>query len=188
MTSDVLVIGAGPAGLTAAYELSRNGIQPIVLERDQSLVGGIARTVNYKGYRFDIGGHRFFTKIDEVNKIWHEILEHEFITRPRLSRIYYRNKFFSYPLKPFEALAKIGLKDTFHVGFSYLFAQLFPSREETNFEQWVSNRFGRKLYSMFFKTYTEKVWGIPCKEIQAEWAAQRIRGLSLVSLVLNALR
>ncbi|MFG0317511.1 MAG: NAD(P)/FAD-dependent oxidoreductase [Planctomycetota bacterium JB042] len=183
---EVVVIGAGPAGLTAAYELSKEGIGTTIVEKDPSEVGGIARTVNYKGYRFDIGGHRFFTKIPEVNRIWQEILADEFITRPRLSRIFYRGKFFSYPLKPFEALANIGIVDSAHVGMSYLWAKLFPSKEEVNFEQWVSNRFGYKLYSMFFKTYTEKVWGMPCTELGADWAAQRIQNLSLFTAVKNA--
>ena len=187
MKPEVVVIGAGPAGLTAAYELSKHGVLTTVVEREDRTVGGLARTVNYKGFRFDIGGHRFFTKIPEVQQIWKEILPDQFLTRPRLSRIYYRNKFFHYPLRPFEALAKIGVKDTLHVLLSYFYAQVFPSKEEVNFEQWVSNRFGHKLYSMFFKTYTEKVWGMPCTELGADWAAQRIQNLSLASTIKNAL-
>ncbi len=182
----VVVIGAGPAGLTAAVELGRLGRPVIVLEKDQ-LVGGIARTEVYKGYHFDIGGHRFFTKIGEVEKFWHEILDGDFITRPRISRIFYQGKFYDYPLKPFQALANLGLFTSLHVGLSYLYAQVFPYPREDTFEEWVSNRFGRKLYSIFFKTYTEKVWGLPCSEIRAEWAAQRIQGLSLPVAIRNAL-
>lgn len=184
---NVVVVGAGPAGLTAAYELSKHGVPTTVIEKDPVMVGGISRTVNYKGFRFDIGGHRFFTKSEEVNKIWHEILTDQFITRPRLSRIYYDNKFFHYPLRPFEALFKVGPIETTHCVLSYLWARLFPSKEEVNFEQWVSNRFGHKLYSMFFKTYTEKVWGMKCTELGADWAAQRIQGLSLGKAIRNAL-
>jgi protoporphyrinogen oxidase len=183
----VVVVGAGPAGLTAAYELSKHGVGTTVLEKDPSTVGGISRTVQYKGFRFDIGGHRFFTKIPEVNQIWHEILGDQFLTRPRLSRIYYDRKFFHYPLRPFEALFNVGPVRTARILGSYLWAKVFPSREEVNFEQWVSNRFGRELYSMFFKTYTEKVWGMPCTELGADWAAQRIQGLSLGSAIRNAL-
>src|SRR5262249_23524653 len=135
----------------------------------------------------DIGGHRFFTKVPEVEAIWHELLAEEFLTRPRLSRIYYRNRFFRYPLKPLDALCGLGPADTALVLLSYLWAKTFPSREEVNFEQWVSNRFGRRLYAIFFKTYTEKVWGIPCTEIGAEWAAQRIQNLSLASALRTAL-
>ena len=186
-SKQVVVVGAGPAGLTAAYELSKHDVTTTVLERDPTTVGGISRTVEHKGFRFDIGGHRFFTKIPEVNRIWHEILDTEFLTRPRLSRIYYDRKFFHYPLKPLDALLKVGPIQTAHVLGSYLWAKAFPSREEVNFEQWVSNRFGRKLYSMFFKTYTEKVWGMPCTELGADWAAQRIQNLSLGSAVKNAL-
>ncbi|MEO0478793.1 MAG: NAD(P)/FAD-dependent oxidoreductase [Planctomycetota bacterium] len=184
---EVVVIGAGPAGLTAAYELSKNGVTSRILDRDEDYVGGIARTVDYKGFRFDIGGHRFFTKIKEVEDIWHEILSDEFLQRPRLSRIFYKNKFFHYPLRPVEALRKVGLIDTTKVVASYLYAQLRPTKEEDNFEQWVRNRFGHKLYSMFFKTYTEKVWGMPCTELGADWAAQRIKNLSLASAAKNAL-
>ncbi|MCC6784443.1 MAG: NAD(P)/FAD-dependent oxidoreductase [Planctomycetes bacterium] len=183
----VVVVGAGPAGLTAAYELSKHGVPTTIVEKDPSTVGGISRTVEYKGFRYDIGGHRFFTKSDEVNRIWHEILTDEFITRPRLSRIYYNNKFFHYPLRPFEALFKVGPIETAHCVASYLWAKLFPSKEEVNFEQWVSNRFGFKLYSMFFKTYTEKVWGMKCTELGADWAAQRIQNLSLGKAIKNAL-
>ncbi len=183
----VVVIGAGPAGLTAAYELTKQNLLSVVLEKDQ-VVGGLARTSEYRGYLFDIGGHRFFTKVAAVERMWREVLNADFITRPRLSRIYYNSKFFQYPLEPLNALMGLGLLDSMRCGFSYLAAKLRPEMPETNFETWVSNRFGKRLYHTFFKTYTEKVWGIPCREIQAEWAAQRIRGLSLSSVVWNALR
>jgi protoporphyrinogen oxidase len=182
----VVIIGAGPAGLTAAYVLSKQDVPAIVLEADRT-VGGIARTVSYKGYLFDIGGHRFFTKWDEVNQIWHEILGSQFLERPRLSRIYYRKRFFFYPLRPRNALFGLGLVESIRILTSYLWSQLFSERKEENLEQWVSNRFGRRLYEIFFKTYTEKVWGVPCTEIRAEWAAQRIKGLSLRTAVRNAL-
>jgi len=184
--SSVVIIGGGPAGLTAAYELSKHGVPAVVLEADK-VVGGIARTVNYKNYLFDIGGHRFFTKWNEVEQIWNEILGDKFLKRPRLSRIYYRNKFFYYPLRPANALFGLGLLESFRIMASYLATRLFPAKEEENLEQWVSNRFGRRLYEIFFKTYTEKVWGVPCTEIRAEWAAQRIKGLSLTTAIRNAL-
>jgi protoporphyrinogen oxidase len=182
----VVIIGAGPAGLTAALELSRHKVPARVLEADRQ-VGGISRTVNYKGYLFDIGGHRFFTKWDEVNQIWEETLGDKFLLRPRLSRIYYRRKFFLYPLVAKNALLGLGPVESVRILLSYLRSALFPTPKEDNLEEWVSNRFGRRLYQIFFKTYTEKVWGVPCTSIQAEWAAQRIRGLSLMSAVRNAL-
>jgi len=182
----VIVIGAGSAGLTAAYELCRAGVESIVLEKD-NIVGGLARTVNYKGYHFDIGGHRFFTKVKAVEDMWHEVLSADFLQRKRLSRIYYNNKFFFYPLRAANALFGLGLWNSFLILLSYLKAQLFPAKPEETFEQWVSNRFGKRLYKIFFQTYTEKVWGIPCSEITAEWAAQRIKGLSLLTALKNAL-
>lgn len=182
----VIISGAGPAGLTAAYELCKKGINPIVFEKDKD-VGGISKTVNYKDYLFDIGGHRFFTKYDEVKEIWHEILGDNFITRPRLSRIYYNNTFFYYPLKPINALMNLGIKNSFLVLLSYISSQIKPYKNVNNFEEWVSNKFGKKLFNIFFKTYTEKVWGMSCKEIQADWAAQRIKGLSLGKLIFNSL-
>lgn len=184
--SEVLIIGAGPAGLTAGYELSKLGLRPTVLEADAQ-VGGLSRTVNHKGYRFDIGGHRFFSKVPLINELWREILQDEFLTRPRLSRIYYNNHFFDYPLKAFNALAGLGALEASLVTLSYAKAKLFPHQQETNFEQWVSNRFGQRLYEIFFKSYTEKVWGIPCAEISAEWAVQRIKNLSLHEALRNAL-
>jgi protoporphyrinogen oxidase len=182
----VIIFGAGPAGLTAAYEAYKNGLNPAVFEKDKE-VGGISKTINYKNYLFDIGGHRFFTKYDEVKKIWNEILGDDFITRPRLSRIYYNNKFFYYPLKPLNALMNLGLANSFSVVLSYFYSQIKPYRDVTNFEHWVSNKFGKKLFAIFFKTYTEKVWGISCREIQADWAAQRIKSLSLGKAMLNSL-
>ena len=179
-----IIIGAGPAGLTTALELARAGHEPVVLEMD-NLVGGISRTVEYKGYRFDIGGHRFFTKVDRVNDWWMEILENEFLLRPRLSRIFYEGKYFDYPLKPVNALLNLGLVEAVLIGLSYLKAQAFPHRHEENLEQWVTNRFGKRLYSIFFKTYTEKVWGMKCTEIGADWAAQRIKNLDLRTAVLS---
>jgi protoporphyrinogen oxidase len=182
----VIIIGAGPAGLTAGYELSKVGIKSTVLEADTQ-VGGLSQTVNYRGYRFDIGGHRFFSKVPYINKICNEILKDEFLIRPRLSRIHYREHFFAYPLKPFNALSGLGPVETFFVLLSFSKAKLSPNNQEENFEQWVSNRFGYRLFNIFFKTYTEKIWGIPCREISADWAAQRIKNLSLKKAVRNAL-
>jgi protoporphyrinogen oxidase len=182
----VLIVGAGPAGLTAAYELVKRGIRPLVLEKS-GYVGGIARTEVYKGYRFDIGGHRFYTKVEAVNRLWEEILGEDFRLRPRLSRIYYNGKFYHYPLQLFNVIGNLGVIESFLILFSYFKAQLWKLPEEHTFEQWVSNRFGERLYRTFFKTYTEKVWGIPCSQIQAEWAAQRIKDLSFQAAVLNAL-
>jgi protoporphyrinogen oxidase len=182
--SRAVIIGGGPAGLTAAVELGRLGVPATVLERDR-LVGGIARTESYKGYRFDIGGHRFFTKIGEVEKFWHDLLGAEFITRPRISRIFYQGKFYDYPLKPMNALSNLGIPTAIAAVWSYGQSQLFPYPREDTFEEWVSNRFGKKLYRIFFKTYTEKVWGIPCSEIRSEFAAQRIQGLSLPVAIWN---
>lgn len=184
--NQVVVIGAGPAGLTAAYHLVKNGIKPIVLEQSDK-VGGISRTEKYKGYHFDIGGHRFFTKVQEVQDLWYEVLENDFIKTPRMSRIYYQGKFFQYPLSAFDTLQKLGISESFLIIWSYLQAKRQPLPVEENLEQWVTNRFGDRLYKTFFKTYTEKVWGIPCNQIQAEWAAQRIKGLSVKTAVLNAL-
>ena len=183
---NVVIIGAGPAGLTAAYELSKHNVPAVVLEADNT-VGGISRTVNYKGYLFDIGGHRFFTKWDEVNQVWQEVLADKFLARPRLSRIFYRKKFFYYPLKAKNALFGLGPIETVRIVFSYLRSRVVYYHNEQNLEQWVSNRFGKRLYEIFFKTYTEKVWGVPCTEIRAEWAAQRIQGLSLTTAIRNAL-
>jgi len=184
---DAVIAGGGPAGLTAAYELSKHGKSCVVLEADPRLVGGISRTDSYKGYRFDIGGHRFFSKSDEVNRIWHEILGEEFLTRSRLSRIYYDRKFFHYPLKPADALWKLGLVRSCRIVASYIKARLRPIKPERSVEDWVVNRFGRELFEIFFKSYTEKVWGVPTSTITAEWAAQRIKDLSLVRAVTSAL-
>ncbi len=182
-----VIAGGGPAGLTAAYELTRNGHPCVALEADRNLVGGISRTDQYKGYRFDIGGHRFFSKSDEVNRLWKEILGDQFITRSRLSRIYYNRRFFHYPLKPVNAFVQLGPIKSLAILLSYFKARMRPIQPEASFEDWVVNRFGRMLFEIFFKTYTEKVWGMPTNRISADWAAQRIKGLSLLGAVFNAL-
>ena len=174
----VIIIGGGPAGLTAAYQLVRSGLRPLVFEQSDK-VGGLARTEQFKGHYFDMGGHRFFTKVGQVNKMWREVLGDDFIRRPRLSRIFYNGTFFYYPLRPVNVLTGLGLLENFRIGLSYLRWQIFPYRREETFEQWVTNRFGKRLFETFFKTYTEKVWGIPCSELKAEWAAQRIKDLSM---------
>lgn len=185
--SKVVIIGGGPAGLTAAFELCKAGMQPVVLEKGD-IVGGLARTVNHKGFRFDIGGHRFYTKVKVVEDIWREVLDSgDFLRRKRLSRILYNKKFFHYPLRFSSMILGLGFFDSCAILFSYLRARIVPEKQEENFEQWVTNRFGRRLYKVFFKTYTEKVWGIPCNEISAEWAAQRIRGLSLAAVLKDIL-
>jgi protoporphyrinogen oxidase len=184
----VVIMGAGPAGLTAAWELSRAGQEVIVWEADPIYVGGIARTVEVDGFRFDIGGHRFFSKSVEVNEVWRQIMPDDFIDCPRLSRIYYKGKFFNYPLEALDAFFKLGPIETIRIGLSYLQARLAPIRPELSFTQWVTNRFGKRLFQIFFKSYTEKVWGISCDEISADWAAQRIKGLSLRAAVLSAFK
>jgi protoporphyrinogen oxidase len=185
--AEVCVIGAGPAGLTAAYCLTKERRSVLVLEKDPVYVGGISRTVSYKDFSFDIGGHRFFSKSKEVVDLWREILPNDFIERPRLSRIYYGGKFYSYPLKAFEALGNLGLFASAACMLSYACAKAFPISRPVSFHEWVRNQFGERLFRMFFKTYTEKVWGMSCDEISADWAAQRIKGLDLRVAVMNAL-
>ncbi len=186
MNAQIFIIGAGPAGLAAALPLAQAGSKPAVIEQSDK-VGGMARTECYKGFRFDMGGHRFFSTHEEVVRFWKEILGKEFLTRPRLSRIYYKKRFFHYPLRPFNVLRHLGLVESILIFLSYVYAQCFPYRREETFEQWVTNRFGRRLFETFFRRYTEKVWGISCKELKAEWAAQRIKDLSLKTALLNML-
>jgi protoporphyrinogen oxidase len=181
-----VIVGAGPAGLTAAYELSKQNRPVVVLESDREYVGGISRTVNYKGFRFDVGGHRFFSKSREVEDLWTAVCGQDMLDRPRSSRIYYRGQFFTYPLKPFEALSKLGLLESILCVLSFLKARLHPTPNPRTFEDWVVNQFGARLFRIFFKTYTEKVWGMSCQEISADWAAQRIKGLSLGSAIKHA--
>jgi protoporphyrinogen oxidase len=185
--SRVVVVGAGPAGLTAAAELVELGYRPVVLERDPEYVGGISRTVRYKGFRFDIGGHRFFSKSPEITDWWRRRLPNDFITVNRISRIFYRGRFFDYPLRAVNALWNLGFWTSAISVLSYAKSRLFPIKPERSYADWVANRFGAVLFRIFFKTYTEKVWGMPCEEISPDWAAQRIRGLSLSKAIWNAL-
>ena len=183
----VVIMGAGPAGLTAAYELQKHEVPVTVLEKDDCFVGGISRTVEHRGYRFDIGGHRFFSKSQEVEDLWTEILGDELRTCDRLSRIYYHNRYFDYPLKAGNALLNMGPIETARCMSSYAWARIHPVKSPRNLEEWVSNQFGHRLFSIFFKTYTEKVWGMSTKELSADWAAQRIKGLNLSEAIKGAL-
>lgn len=183
----VVVIGGGPAGLTAAHDLTEQDVDTVVLEK-APIVGGLARTESYRNFHFDMGGHRFFTKSRVVQAFWQRVLGDDFIERSRLSRIYYRRRFFYYPLKPLNTLFGLGLWESLLIFISCLRWKLLPHRVEETFEHWVTNRFGKRLFETFFKTYTEKVWGISCSELKAEWAAQRIKGLSLKTAVLNMFR
>src|SRR3954451_3119752 len=183
----VVVLGGGPAGLTAGYLLAKAG-KPVVVVEAENQVGGIAKTVvDEEGYRFDLGGHRFFTKVQEVDDLWHEVMGEEFLKRPRQSRIYYDGKFLEYPLQGMDVVKKLGPVELTRAGLSYLRAKMKRKGSEDSLEEWVANRFGWRLYRMFFKTYTEKVWGVPASEIQADWAAQRIKNLSFLSAVWNAM-
>jgi protoporphyrinogen oxidase len=187
--NDAIIIGAGPSGLAAGYEMSRHGASVAILER-LDRVGGLARTLSHEGCRFDIGPHRFFTKNQEVHKLFVDVVAEDLVRVPRLTRIYYRNKFFNYPLTPLNALFGVGVGSSVLIFLSCLGAasrQTFFPRDPENFEQWVTDQFGSRLYETFFKTYTEKVWGIPCTQIGADWAGQRIKGLSLIAAIQNAL-
>ncbi len=186
--TDVLVVGAGPAGLTAAYALAQASRPVLVIEKDRRYVGGISRTVKHNGFLIDIGGHRFFSKSTQIVELWKELLPDDLLERTRLSRIYYGGKYYSYPLRGFEALRNLGVWVSAACLLSYAWAKLTPIREPRTFHQWVRNAFGEKLFRIFFKTYTEKVWGIPCDRISADWAAQRIKGLDLLSAITTALR
>lgn len=223
MSKTAIIIGAGPAGLTAAYELlHKTDIKPVIIEKTGD-TGGLSKTVNYKGNRIDIGGHRFFSKSDRVMDWWLTILalekktgndltiqyhnqvkkidtgkyqsggtadpEKVMLVRKRVSRIYYLKKFFSYPVTlSWDTINKLGFGKIFRIFFSYLHTKLFPRKEEKNLEDFLINRFGKNLYLTFFKDYTEKVWGVPCNQIPAEWGAQRIKELSVTKAVLHALK
>ena len=183
----IVVIGAGPAGLTAAYEIVKRGGKVVVLEASD-VVGGISQTVERDGWRFDIGGHRFFTKVEEVEALWHEILpDEDFLLRPRMSRIFYDSKYYDYPLKASNALRNLGFLEAVLCVGSYARAQIRPPKDQSNYENWLVARFGWRLYRKFFETYTEKVWGVPVKDMPADWAAQRVKGLSLGNAIVNAL-
>ena len=179
-TQTTLVLGGGPAGLTAGYLLGKQQRDVVVLEAEDQ-VGGIAKTVEREGYRFDLGGHRFFTKAREVDDLWHEVLGDEFLRRPRMSRIYWNNRYLDYPLRGPDVIRKLGPVELARCMGSYLVAAAKPKGDEASLEQWVTNRFGRRLFELFFQSYNEKVWGVPASEIRAEWAAQRIKGLSFFS-------
>jgi protoporphyrinogen oxidase len=186
-TKQVIIVGAGPAGLTAAWELLQAKHHVTVLERDPEYVGGLARTISYKGFRFDIGAHRFFSKNSDVVRWWHERLPNDFVRIKRQTRILYRNRFFHYPLRAGDALFGLGLWTSIGCILSYIWRRLFPIRPERSFRDWVANHFGDQLYNIFFKIYTEKVWGMACEQISADWASQRIKGLSLYDAILDAL-
>jgi len=183
----IAVLGAGPAGLTAGYMLARRGADAVVFEADE-VVGGIARTVVHGGYRFDLGGHRFFTKLPAVQQFWEDMLGDDFLVRPRLSRIYFGGRFLAYPLQARDVIARLGIRESLLCTLSYLRSRMTKRRgNEQTFEDWVETRFGRRLYDAFFGPYTEKVWGIPGSEIRAEWAAQRIKNFSLAKAALAIL-
>jgi protoporphyrinogen oxidase len=185
---DIVIIGAGPAGLTAAYMLTKQGVAPTILEAD-TVVGGISRTAMRDGWRFDIGGHRFFTKVKPVEDLWFEILgPDDFLRRPRISRIQYRGKFYDYPIKPGNALRNLGFVEAVRCGFSYVWARVRPPRNQHTLEGYIVANYGRRLFNHFFKTYNEKVWGVPASEIAADWGAQRIKGMSLFAAVWEPIR
>lgn len=181
------IIGAGPAGLGVALELVKHGVTDILIIDKNKSVGGLARTDVFDGVRFDIGPHRFFTKNQEMNKIWHDILGEDFRSVARMTRIFYKNKYFNYPISPLDALIKLGPLESFDVIASFFIAQVNKKDKAVTFEDWITQKFGRKLYEIFFKTYTEKIWGVSCNRISVEWASQRIKGLDAIEVIKNAL-
>ena len=185
-TPGVLILGAGPAGMGCAYTLGRNGCASLVVERDNE-PGGLCRTLNFHGYLFDIGGHRFLTKSEEVNRLWQDVLGDDLLRVKRLSRIYYRKRFFHYPLSFVDTFWNLGPVESARCVASYLWCKWMKPADDTTYAGWIINRFGWRLYEIFFKTYTEKVWAVPCHHLSARWAQQRIRGLSLRVAIRQAL-
>ena len=188
LSCECCILGAGPAGFGAALELIKAGVRDVIVVDQNKIVGGLARTESFDGNRFDIGPHRFYTKNEEIRKLWTDTLGDDFRPVARTTRILYKNKLFSYPLRSFESLYKLGILESLDAVYSFGLSRLSAQGEATNVEDWIVRQFGRKLYETFFKTYTEKVWGISCKEISAEWAAQRIKGLDLAQALKRALR
>jgi protoporphyrinogen oxidase len=185
-SAECCILGAGPAGLAAALELTRNGIKDIILVDRNPIVGGLSRTEEREGYRYDVGPHRFFTNNKEINSLWKDTLGNDFRPVNRLTRIYYNNRYFNYPIKAGDVITKLGVIELGHAMLSYAHSKFRIHPKEETFEDWISNKFGRKLFNTFFKTYTEKVWGIPCNQIGAEWAAQRIKGLDIIQVIKNS--
>ena len=184
-TSDeeVVIIGAGPAGLTAAFQFHKHGVASTIIEADD-MVGGISRTAQRDGWRFDIGGHRFFTKVQPVEDLWHEILpDEDFLMRPRKSRIFYNGKYFDYPLKASNALKNLGIIEAVLCVLSYAWARVRPPKDQTNYEGWLVARFGWRLYRTFFKTYTEKLWGVPVSEMPADCSRAELLMASICALI-----
>lgn len=184
----VVVIGAGPAGLTAAYQLTKAGVPCTVLEAD-GMVGGLSRSPERDGWRFDIGGHRFFTKVDKVADLWREILPgDDFLTRPRLSRIFYDGKYYDYPIRPLNALRNLGFAEALRAMASFLWVRIRPPVDQSTLEGYIASNYGWRLYRHFFETYNEKVWGVSARELSADWGAQRIKGMSLWAAVWEPVR
>ena len=180
------ILGGGPAGLTGAYTLGLRGKRAQVFEAD-GMVGGLAKTIEFNGYRFDLGGHRFFTKLKPIQRLWEQVMGEDFMTRPRMSRIYYQGKYFDYPLTSKDVIARLGIRESVLCALSYLWSMRKRKSKAETFEEWVTVRFGRRLYDAFFRSYTEKLWGIPGSEIRSQWAAQRIKDFSLWKALLNIL-
>lgn len=183
----VIIIGAGPAGLSCAHALSKKGIETEIFESSQ-FVGGMSRSFDLWGQRVDLGPHRFFSKEKKINQFFTEVLQGEYTTVNRLTRIYYKKRFFQYPLKFTNVLFNLNPFTIIRILWDYLIQRINPIKDPSTFEAWVTNRFGKKLYEIFFKSYSEKLWGIPCSKIDADWAAQRIKTLSLVGAVISAIK
>lgn len=184
----VLILGAGPAGLALAYKLSNEQVDTVIIELDKGQVGGLSKTINHNGFLIDIGGHRFYTKSSEVMSFWKELLKEDWLKKERYSRIYYKNIFFDYPLRPIQCLLRLSFIKSIKILFSFFISKIFNVKKAHNLEEWFTQKFGKELYLTFFKSYTEKVWGLKCRDISKDWAAQRIQDLSFYTIFKNSFK